>query len=89
MKFNDGYFEGLLTSPGVEEITMEATERVANRARATAPVNTGDYKRGLKTSKKRQKRIVGLVQDTDPKTLGVEADTGNLARAVRAEGRRR
>lgn len=87
MKFTPGYFEALLTSPGVESVVMESTNRIAAIARSTAPVDTGDYKRGIKATKKRQKRVVGLVQATDPKSMGVEAATGNLARAVRG-GRR-
>ena len=84
MEFRNCFFDDLLTSAPVRGLVDEATERVANIARASAPVGaTSDYKDGIKTSSKLQKRYVGLVQATDPKSMIVEARTGNLSRAVR------
>lgn len=68
---------------------MDSTNKVAAIARSTAPEDSKAYKNGIKVAKKRQKRVVGLVQATDPKSLIVEAKTGNLARAVRSAGRGR
>lgn len=87
MKFNDKFFTDLLVSPGVERVVMEATERVAERARATAAEDTGDFKNSITVSKKRQKRIVGVVTAEDPAALAIEAKHGTLARAVRSAGR--
>lgn len=89
MQFADGFFEKLLSSAEVGAVVMAATEGVADEARATAPVDSGDYRDGIRTAKKYQKRVVGLVQATDPKSMIIEAKTGNLARAVRSKGRRR
>lgn len=90
MKFRNGFFEELLSSAPVIAVVNEARDRVADRARASAPVgDTGDYKDGIVTSGKMQKRYVGLVIASDPKSLIVEARTGNLARAVRGSARGR
>lgn len=90
MEFRDGFFNDLLRSAPVRSLVDEATERVAEQARSTAPVGeTQDYKNGIKTSSKLQERYVGLVQATDDKSMIVEARTGNLARAVRGAGRGR
>lgn len=89
MQFNDRFFKDLLVSPVVESAVMRAAEEVAAQARATAPVDSGEYRAGIVVTKKYQKRVVGLVQATDPVSMIVEARTGNLARAVRSKGRRR
>lgn len=89
MQFNDAFFDTLLTSPAVESLVMQSTEAVAAEARSTAPVDTGEYRDGIKVKKKFQKRVVGLVRAEDPKSMIIEAKTGNLARAVRAKAKRR
>lgn len=89
MEFQNGYFEALLRSAPVRGLVDGAAERVADKARSTAPVGDGDYKNGIKTSGKLQDRYVGLVQATAPHSMVVEARTGNLARAVRGSGRGR
>lgn len=90
MEFRNGFFDELLRSAPVRAVVDEATERVANKARSTAPVgDTGDYKDGITTGSKLQKRYIGLVQATDPKSMIVEARTGNLARALRGSRRGR
>lgn len=87
MKHNQSFYDELLVSPAVEALVMEPTKRVAASAQATAPVDSGDYKRGIVARAKRQKRVVGLVQATDPKSMIIESKTGNLARALRSAGR--
>ena len=87
MKCNNKFFDDLLSSPPVEALVVDAAERVANIARSTAPVDSGDYRNSIKVTKKHQKRVVGLVQATDEKAMIIEARTGNLARAVRSAGR--
>lgn len=89
MKFNNAFFDEILSSGPVEAEVMKATNRVAAIARSTAPVDSGDYKAGIAVTKKHQKRVVGLVQATDTKSMIIEARTGNLARAVRSAGRGR
>jgi len=84
MQFNERYFDELLMSPGVDRLVGSITDGVAADARATAPVDTGDYKAGIVHTKKRtQHRIVHLVKATDAKSMLVEARTGNLVRALR------
>lgn len=87
MQHNQSFYDELLVSPAVEALVMEPTKRIASAAQASAPVDEGDYKRGIVARSKRQKRVVGLVQATDPKSMLIEARTGNLARALRAKGR--
>lgn len=87
MKFEDSYFGQLLVSPAVEALVKAPAERVATVARANAPVDTGAYRNSIRTTTKRQKRVVALVQATDPKAMLIEARTGNLVRALRAAAR--
>lgn len=86
--FNNQFFDDLSRSPGVTKITVEAAERVAATARATAPVDSGEYHEGIEVELKYQKRAVALVVGTDKKTMLIESKTGNLARALRANARR-
>lgn len=88
MQFNERYFDDLLTSPAVDRLVGSITDAVAADARANAPVDTGDYQAGIVHTKKRTKhRIVHLVVATDPKSMIVEARTGNLVRALRRRQR--
>lgn len=88
MNFNNAFFEELGVSEPVTELVVEAAERVAGIARSTAPRDTEDYANGIGVSVKRQKRSVALVTATDPKSLLIESKTGNLARALKAAGKR-
>lgn len=83
VQFNNQFFDDLSKSAGVRALVDEATEAIAATARSTAPVDSGDYRDGIQTSGKLQKRYVGLVVGTDPKTMLIESKTGNLARALR------
>lgn len=88
MQFNDTFFDDLLTSAPVDRLVGQVTDGVAADARASAPVDTGNYKAGIVHRKKRTKhRVVHLVVSTDPKTLIIEARTGNLVRALRRRQR--
>ena len=89
MEFENGYFEALLRSAPVRAVVDEATERVAEKARSTAPEGGGDYKGKITTGGKMQDRYVGVVTANARHSLIVEARTGNLARAVRSSGRGR
>lgn len=88
MEFRNGFFEELLRSAPVRSLVDEATERVAAKARSTAPRSAPDYRAGIVTAGKMQERYVGLVIST-VNGLPIEATTGNLARAVRGAGRGR
>ena len=85
VQFNPRYFENVLRDPKVEALTDSIASRALNAAKASAPVDEGDYKDGLhlevfESRYRRTKRVVG----GDPKTLLIESKTGNLARSLKA-----
>lgn len=85
VKFNDGFFTEIGTSPAVTGLLLTKAGAVAARARSTAPVNTGDYKRRIVVRIRRSRyRNVAIVEGMDWKTLLIESKTGNLARALKA-----
>ena len=88
VKFNDKFFEELQVSAEVEALVVEAAEGVAEIARATAPVDTEDYRNGISVTTKHQRRVVALVVSSDWKTFLIESKTGNLVRALRAYNRK-
>lgn len=82
--FNPKFFDGILNSAGVKSLTMLAANRALACARAAAPVDTGAYRDGLGIEEvKREHRTTVMVVGHAPKTLLVEAQTGNLAKALR------
>lgn len=87
---NNAFFDQLGRSPAVIAIVNQKRDRVASAARAGAPVESGDYRRGIVTRGKFQRnRYVGLVVATDAKSLLIESQKGVLARALRSVGRGR
>lgn len=85
MKFDNDYFNRLGHSPKVTALLVAKAEQVAEAARATAPVDTGDYRDSITVSVKRAaRRNVALVTAEDPKSMFIESETGNLARALNA-----
>lgn len=87
MKLNipSSAFEQMGRSPEVTDETMRLTEIGAAVARTNAPVDSGDYKAGIRSELRRGKgRNVGRVNFSDPKSLIVESKTGNAYRALRA-----
>lgn len=89
VKFNNQFFDDLSRSPEVAALVDEVTERIAETARASAPEASGDYKNGIGTAGKYQRRYVGLVVSSDPKTMLIESKLGILARALRKNVRGR
>ena len=88
VQFDQSYFDNILRSSGVQALEKAAAERVLAAAKASAPVDTGDYKAGLRIEKAEAKhRTVYLVVGTDWKTLLIEAKLGVLARALKSAGR--
>lgn len=82
--FNERYFASVLRTPPVEALVKERAQAVLATAQATAPVDTGAYKRGLHLEKhSSQYRDAWRVEGSDEKTMIIEAKTGNLARAVK------
>ncbi|HEY8589610.1 MAG TPA: HK97 gp10 family phage protein [Naasia sp.] len=91
MKFNNAFFEELGSSPAVEALVVDAANRVAARAKADAPVDTGEYVGKIKVQvhRRRKLRTVALVVATDDKSMIIESRHGTLARALQAVKRGR
>lgn len=68
----------------MERAVKPAAERVAARARATAPVDTGAYQASIHVEVTQTGRLVARVVASDRKAGLIEARTGNLARAMSA-----
>lgn len=83
VQFNEKFFEEMGKSAGVTQLCREAGEKVLAAARATAPVDEGDYRDGLHLEEKStDTRNVVLVVGSDWKTMIIESKTGNLVRAL-------
>ena len=82
--FNQKFFDEILNSAGVKSLTTLAANRALAYAKASAPVTTGAFRDGLGIEEvKREHRTTVMVVGHDPKTLLVEAQTGNLAKALK------
>lgn len=82
VKFNEAFFQQLSRSPEIVALVREKAERIAADARASAPVDTGDYRDAIHVELKFQKRAVAVVVAADRKSLLIESKTGNLVRAL-------
>lgn len=78
--------KALLNDPGVRDDLTERAERVADSARSSAPVATGEYRDSIHVLQGTTDRAAVRVGTTAPHGLVVEARTGNLARALDAAG---
>lgn len=76
----------LLKSPEVRALVRPHAERVAARAKASAPVDSGEYQEKIGVESDTTDRVVERVVARAAHSLIVEAKTGNLARALGAEG---
>lgn len=84
VNFNPKFFDEILNSAGVKALTTLAANRALAYAKASAPVETGAYRDGLGIEEvKHEHRTTVMVVGHDPKTLLVEAQTGNLAKALK------
>jgi hypothetical protein len=83
--FATEYFDEIMKSAKVDALSKDLAHEALAVAQHTAPVKDGDYKRGLAVEVRpaRYRRVYRVV-GRDPKTLLVEAKTGNLARALKA-----
>lgn len=83
--FNPAFFDRIMKSAEVENLTKKRAEAALAIAQHTAPVDSGEYRDRLKVEQHNSDyRTVFRVVGTDWKTLLIEAKTGNLARAVKA-----
>lgn len=84
VNFNPRFFDEILNSAGVKALTTLAANRALAFAKASAPVDSGAYRDGLGIEEvRRAYRTTVMVVGHDQKTLLVEAQTGNLAKALK------
>lgn len=84
VKLSSAGIEELLNSAAVRADLTDRAERVLSAARSSAPVKTGNYRDGLGLRQDTTDRAVVRVVASAPHSHLVEADTGNLARALDA-----
>lgn len=83
MDFNEAFFEKLGRDPAVTNLCVEAANKVAAGARASAPRDTNAYANSIRVEVvRRGRRNAALVIADSPIALLVESKTGNLARAL-------
>jgi len=82
---NHSGVESLLGAPGVRAKCREEAERVAAAARSSAPVDTGEYRASIHVESDTTDRAVERVVADAPHAMIVEANTGNLARALSSQ----
>lgn len=83
--YHDG-MEELLKSAGVRADLTGRAERVASAARASAPVESGAYRDSIHVEADTTDRAAARVVAGVSYAMVVEANTGNLARALDAAG---
>lgn len=85
VRLNHRGVEEVLRSSGVESDLMARAERVASAAEASAPVKSGEYKDSvIAFTEMHSDRVVAHVSVGVRYGMLVEANTGNLARALDA-----
>lgn len=83
VKLNSSGIQEVLQSPEVEALLIKFAEPIAARARANAPVDTGEYQDSIEVVVDHHSdRVVVHVTSTAPHGMIVESKTGNLARAL-------
>jgi hypothetical protein len=83
MDWNERYFSELGHSPEVTALVKAKAEEGAAIARATAPVKTGAYRDSIHVEVVSwPSRNAALIVASDPKSLLIESETGNLVRAL-------
>jgi hypothetical protein len=84
VEFNDQFFDEIMKSAGVKQLTRQAAERVLAAAVSEAPVDTGAYRDGLGIEEvEHAHRTTVMVVGHDPKTMLIESKTQNLLKALR------
>lgn len=84
VKLNSPGMAALLKSAALQADLHARAERVAARARATAPVRSGAYAASIFVFDTVTDRAVARIATSAPHGLVVEANTGNLAKALGA-----
>lgn len=87
VKLNHAGIREVLKSPEVAAELQDRAERVAAAARASAPRQSGEYANSIEVvMDQHADRAAAHVVAKAPHALLVEANTGNLARALDAAG---
>lgn len=88
MTFNEAYIPGLGKSAGVRAQVVDAAEHVAASARASAPVDSGEYQAEIRVEvSETEYRVVATVVAGAKHSMLVESRTGNLSRALQRSAR--
>lgn len=82
LKLNSGQMAALLKSDQLRPPVRAEAEKIAARARATAPVDSGEYRNSITVVSDTTDRVVERVVAQDDKAAVIEARTGNLKRAL-------
>lgn len=81
-RLNGKGIEELLNGSAAEEACRPRAERVLAAAQAAAPVASGEYQGSLRLVEDSTDRKVFRVVSDAPHAMIVEANTGNLSRAL-------
>jgi len=84
-KIDDRGIKQILFSDAFADVSREGAERVADAARAIAPVETGAYRDSIRVEEDFTDRVVYRVVADVPYALKVEADHGTLTQAMLRE----
>lgn len=88
MHINEGYFRTLAKSPAVRDAVVDAAEEIAYDARASAPVDTGQYRDAIDVEvDETEHRVVARVVAKARHSLLVESKHGTLGRALMRNAR--
>lgn len=82
IKLNSGQMARLLKSDQLRPPLRAVAQAAAARARASAPVDTGEYRNSIRVESDTTDRAVERVVAHDDKATVIEARTGNLKRAL-------
>jgi len=82
VNFNHAEWAKLLKSNQTRPPMTQIAEKIASRARASAPSDSGDYRDGISVESDTTDRAVERVVAHDRKSVFIEANTGNLKRAL-------
>lgn len=83
VKLDHAEMRRLLNSAQMRPPLRDVAQKAAERARRSAPVDTGDYRDGIRVESDNTDRAVERVVAHDWKSALIESKTGNLKRALR------
>lgn len=83
---NSAGYKEILNSEGVGAMLLARVERAVPAARASAPVDSGDYRDGIEAEVVTTDRKVGRVVAKAAHSLAVESRSRNLGGAIDAAG---